>query len=39
MKKIHKEIIKSSFKFVFLTRKFKEKNQLYVPEFFSKCND
>ncbi len=34
-----KKIIKSCFKFVFLTKKFKEKNQCDIPKTLSKCND
>jgi hypothetical protein len=33
-KKIHKKIHKSHSKFVFLTKKFKEKNKHYVSETF-----
>ncbi len=33
-KKIPKKILKSCFKFVFLTKKFKEMNQCYVLETF-----
>jgi hypothetical protein len=39
LKKVHKKILKLCFKFVFLTRIFKEKNQRCVLETFSKCND
>jgi hypothetical protein len=34
-----KKILKSCFKFVLLTKKFKERNDRYVLETFSKCND
>jgi hypothetical protein len=34
--KIHKKIFKSCFKFVFLTKKFKEKNSRHFLETFSK---
>jgi hypothetical protein len=27
------------FQFFFLTKKFKERNQHYIPKTFSKCND
>jgi hypothetical protein len=36
---IPKKILKSCFKFVFLTKKFKGNNQHYVLKTFSKCND
>jgi hypothetical protein len=40
MKNIPKKILKSCFKFVFLTKKFKEiLNQCYIPQTFSKYND
>jgi hypothetical protein len=38
-KKIPKIIFKSWFKFMFLTKNFKQKNQCHVLETFSKCND
>ncbi len=39
LKKNSQKILKSCFKFVFLTKKFKEKNQRYNSKTFSKCND
>ncbi len=38
-KKKFKKNFKPCFKFMFLTKKFKENNQHYVPKTFSKCND
>ncbi len=32
-------MFKSCSKFVFMTKKFKEKNKRYVLKTFSKCND
>jgi hypothetical protein len=39
LKKNSKKNFKSYFKIVFLTKKFKERNQHYIPKTFSKCND
>ncbi len=38
-KKIHYNFLKLCFKFVFITKKFKEKNRCYVLETCFKCND
>jgi hypothetical protein len=36
---LHRKILKSCSKFVFLTKTFKEKNKHYVPKTFPKYND